>query len=162
MTEGQLNNIIYFCFNFHYSYDSKLYDNAPEYLLEKWNKYIGFKPKSIDLNLPHILNNKHLYRPDLIRWIEKWDRNSQFESVKEILNIIILLNERYLGSANELVDKYWTLSELIELFENIVGDINNINKEHYRHIHILIERSINEWKSNPINNREFTINTIIN
>ena len=48
MTKEQLDNIIGFCFNFHPQNGINLDSSNGEYLLEKWNKFIGVKPYSVE------------------------------------------------------------------------------------------------------------------
>ena len=59
MNKSQLNNLINFCFNFHSVMGVDPFYKSPDYILEKWNKYIGVKP---------IHNKSFVTNEDLLFW----------------------------------------------------------------------------------------------
>jgi hypothetical protein len=148
MTKNQLYNLIYFCGNFSSYMDSKLEDHNAEYILEKWNKYIGVKPIKND-NLPtkeYIISNGFIDKRIKI-WVDRWSRNNEYDEVKEILHFITIVNSRTFSSIikEKNPDLYWTPSELLNEIRKVIPNVNEINKEAYTHLHEILKMHINEW-----------------
>lgn len=149
MNKDQLDNFINFCFNFHIEMDNYFIDCDYKYIMEKWNKYISIEP---------ISNNKNLKKIDFNEWVHKWkaDENQIF-NIKEILAFLYELNKRPLIGENIYLPS-WTLSELIESFEDITGlKIESINKNRYNGLHQLIRNRVEYWLDREVNKREYKL-----
>ncbi len=165
MTKIQLDNLIKFSFNFHKTMGCSLKEHSADYLLEKWNKYIGTKPNAIKLpTRKYIIENKHLHNDDIVEWISRWNIQTEYDQVKEILNFILLINSKYFPTEKnrkELTNT-WSVSDLIRAYKTTIGDPNLINNEPYSHLHALLIKSMNEWLKNDVETmRDYTLNTIV-
>jgi hypothetical protein len=162
MTENQLDNLICFCFNFHVTMDSNPKDHNSQYILEKYNKYIGIIPKD--------LGNKEFIDIDLDRgtaWMTSYKnlwKVENYNKVKEILHFLFVINTRPL-----IVRHHWNLpdgmegwspSELIGEFEKWIGDPEQINKGVYNHLHEIVNREIKDWLSEKSINRDYKLNIL--
>jgi len=157
MVNSQLRNLISFCFLFHSQSGSSLDEHSPEYLLEKYNKFLGveFSPKK-DLNVEQEMIVQYFWVFDnkLSRWILNWDKNGDyFPKVKNILFFIIVLNTKYLRRPTN--SDVWSISDIVKEFENYIGRPEEINTEPYNHIHALIESTIDEFISKNL--REYNL-----
>lgn len=161
MNKSQLDNLIHFCANFH-KVHVKIEDQNVDYILEKWNKYIGVEPIKND-NLPSandISKNYPLRSGDLVRWFNRWGKNGNYDKVKEILNFILITNTKFFSRD----DRYnWTPSELIEIFKNHIGDPEKINTDKYQFLHELVMRSVHdEWLYSDRVNRDYKLCLLVN
>lgn len=177
MTKSQLDNLIGFCFNFHIVMDSDIMEHDASYILEKWEKYIGVKPKSKNIEVEVTSVKKGVYNfksvdsnndMDLLvnhaMWRDKWDKSGKnYDKVREILQFIFILNTRPLNapSYSDLKNKCWTIGELIDVFEKWIGSGEQINTEHYDHLHDVVKKEINKWLSGTANNREYKLSSLI-
>jgi hypothetical protein len=150
MDKNQIDNLIRFCLAFHKSHNDFIKCD-PSYIKEKWDKYIGFRPKPInyDKNLEFMLD------PSVVQWREKWNVNDHvYIEMKDIINFIIRANEKHFfirpmmsmdGELKPLSPLVWLTSDLITLFEELVGSPERINKELYNHLHPNILKVLNNW-----------------
>jgi hypothetical protein len=124
--------------------DVDLIDIDPTYIMEKWEKYIGVIPKSKDLSYYSIIfippsadkTNDSIARD----WISKWRVDEKtYNEIKEILYFIILLNNKHL--------RLCTPSDIIELFNDNIGDFYNIKNKSGGNLHTLVENRIKNWLS---------------
>lgn len=161
MNANQLHNLIYFCANFHRAFDCKIEDQNSEYILEKWEKYIGVKP-SVNNDLPsasNIMSNKHLYSHELVTWIKRWNRHGQYDKMKDILNFILIINTKMFSKKDDLS---WTPSELISTFEKNIGNSKDISNFEYSHLHELIMRKLhNDWLTSDKIYRDYKLCLLI-
>ena len=149
-----MDNIIGFLFNFHRQCDVELLNQSPSYIREKWNKYIGTKPKSVYDEISNVTISK---------WLKRWHvSNDEFLELKDILYLILLLNTK---SLLVRYDGYpwnvWDLETLIDTFSSFV-EIKDINNEYYCHSHHLIKMEISKWLDKPENRRTYNLNIILN
>jgi hypothetical protein len=124
-----------------------------DYILEKWEKYIGTKPKeneNLDWSVLSALDRINFddNRDFLIKWRYKWGL-SNYTKIKEILYFISIINKKGLY--------LHTPSGIIDIYTKLIGDPNLINKYEYKHLHVLVEESFNRWKDTLVNNREFKL-----
>lgn len=175
MTKSQLDNLINFCFNFHRSMDINMDGCSHDYLLKKWDKYIGVKPYTNDsLDITYIREEMRdirkyrtlgttplgLDREDIRRieslsnWSDKW---ISYHCVKEILYFISVVNSK----GFYIDDNCWSPSQLVDIFREWVGDPEDINKEPYKHLHSNLEREVNMWLKETANNRDYKLCSLI-
>lgn len=139
MTEIKLNNIIRFSFNFHTTMGCDLTDFSPDYILEKWYKYLGdIKPIEISIS-----DDRQLYiKNTFVDWIAIWGEES-YKDMLNYLNIIRSINSKSFKKYESFSDKIWLPSELIELFEKSTEGVST--KIEYNFIHDLIKMEIDNW-----------------
>jgi hypothetical protein len=144
MNKNQIDNLIRFSFAFHKSHNDFI-DCDPSYIKEKWDKYIGFRPKPIDYDK----NLEFMLDPSVIQWREKWHVNDHiYIEMKDIINFIIRANEKHFFIRSigiPLSERIWLTSDLITLFEELVGSPERINKELYNHLHPNLIRVLDNW-----------------
>jgi hypothetical protein len=160
MEKGQIDNLIHFCFNFHKTMDNYFVNSDPTYIIEKWNKYIGFKPNERDVELS---------QDPMTDWIVKWKVDiKQYDVLKEIIDFIIKVNKKHFFPRGLEADEndpsnhikpnmVWSVSELVELFEENIGSSESINEFEYRHTHHVIENAIQNWLSNTQIKRDYNL-----
>jgi hypothetical protein len=162
MDKNQIDNLIRFSFAFHKSHNDFI-NCDPSYIKEKWDKYIGFRPKPIsyDKTLESMLD------PQVNQWRDKWHVNDHiFIEMKDIINFIIRANEKHFyirpmmmqdGSMKPLSELVWMTSDLISLFEELVGSPERINKELYNHMHTNLVRKLDTWKNEISIGRDYQL-----
>ena len=138
----------------------------PEYIMEKWDKYIGVKP-TIENTL--ILNNIN----PINKWIERWHvSDEQVESMRNILTFILKVNHKHFfirgfdadenDPSNHIKpNSVWFLSDLIELFEEVVGPAEDINKELYNHLHPNVAEVITDWENSKLVRRDNNLTLLL-
>lgn len=158
MTKDQLNNLINFSFHFHEMMDMKILDCDKSYLIEKWDKYIGLKPKSI-ITYEYFIENKTYFHLVIRRWFDRWDKDG--DSWVDVSPIINFINEINLLDPIGKFDKIMTPEDLINLFTKHIGDINKINKVEYNSLHQSIKTNyiVNRWKNKL--KREYNLTLIL-
>lgn len=162
MNKNQIDNLIRFCLAFHKSHNDFI-NCDPSYIKEKWNKYIGFRPKPIDYEK----NLEFMLDPSVVQWREKWRVNDHtYIEMKDIINFIIRINEKHffirpMMSIDEefipLSPFVWIPSDLITLFEELVGSTERINKELYNHLHTNILKVLNIWLKETSIGRDYQL-----
>lgn len=159
MYKNQIDNLIRFSFAFHKSHNDFIMCD-PSYIKEKWNKYIGFGPKPIDYDK----NLEFLLDPSVIKWRQNWNVNDHtYIEMKDIINFIIRVNEKhffirpmYSIPDGELI-QVWTTSDLITLFEELVGSTERINKDLYNHLHTNLVKVLDTWLSETSIGRDYRL-----
>ena len=152
MNKIQLDNLIHFCFLFHPSMDCNWKMQSPDYIKEKWNKYIGIDVKHHDLDRSYFTHNT-------INWLKRWQvSNEDWIELKRIIRFIVSLSEKPILKAGRYKD-VWTISEIIENFENQIAPVNSITQIPYNHIHALIKIQIENWIDDNI--REYNLSLLI-
>ena len=154
MTKVQLDNLIQFCFLFHPSCDCDWRKQSPDYIKEKWNKYIGIDVKHYDFD-------KSYFTIDTSNWLKTWKvSNEDWIELKRVIRFIMSLSEKPLIKAGRYKD-VWTLSEIIENFENQIAPISEITQTPYNHTHALIKAEIEKWLDTTQNNREYSLSLLV-
>jgi len=152
MTKIQLDNLIHFCFVFHPSMDCNWEMQSPDYIKEKWNKYIGIDVKHHDLDRSYFTHNT-------INWLKRWNvSNEDWIELKRVIRFIVSLSEKPILKAGKY-KHVWTISEIIENFENQIAPVNEITQIHYNHIHALIKIEMEKWINDNI--REYNLSLLI-
>ena len=170
MTKNQLDNLIGFCFNFHINMDSDILDHDYDYIMEKWEKYIGVKPSEIDsfeLNLfkrringidkMEIRKYNKDFKYPVNDWMGKWDCDAKYwKNIKEIFHFICVLNTRPLIQYRETKIKVaWSIEEIVCEFKKWIGDPESINTDVYKHLHYNIKSVMDKWLET--NKREYKL-----
>jgi hypothetical protein len=154
MTKTQLDNLIQFCFLFHPSCDCDWKMQSPDYLKEKWNKYIG-------IDVIHNDYDKSYFTKNMVDWLKRWNvSNEDFAELKRVIRFINSLSEKPLLKAGRYKD-VWTLSEIIENFENQIAPVSEITQTSYNHTHALIKQEIEKWLDDTQNNREYSLSLLL-
>ena len=123
---------------------------SPDYIKEKWNKYIGIDVKHHDLDRSYFTHNT-------INWLKTWNVSDEdWIELKRIIRFIISLSDKPILKYR---DKNWKPSELIENFENQIGPVSEITQVPYNHIHALIKIQIENWIDDNI--REYNLSLLI-
>jgi hypothetical protein len=154
MTKSQLDNLIQFCFLFHPQCDCDWKSQSPSYLLEKWNKYIG-------IDVSHTEYDKSYFTHNSTNWIKLWNvSNEDWIKLKRVIRFIVSLGEKPILPAGKYLS-VWTLSELVDNFENQIAPVSQITANQYNHTHELINQEITKWLETTENSREYRLNLII-
>ena len=154
MTKSQLDNLIQFCFLFHPSCDCDWEKQSPDYIKEKWNKFIGVDVTNYEYDKSYFTNN-------MVNWLKRWNvSNEDFAELKRVIRFITSLSEKPLIKAGRYKD-VWTLSEIIENFENQISPISEITQTPYNHTHSLIKSEIEKWLDITQNNREYSLSLLV-
>lgn len=126
--KNKIDNLVRYALFCHKTMDVDMLNNSPDYIIEKWNKFIGFTP--IDKDYSNIKSDARY-----IQYQNRWKvSDSEFNSIAHIMSFTYLINY---GIKN--------VSYLIDLFEKNFGSIENINDELYTHTHTILDRAIDEW-----------------
>jgi hypothetical protein len=148
MTKIQLDNLIHFCFLFHPSMDCNWKMQSPDYIKEKWNKYIGIDVRNLD-------DDKSYLTYSNIDWLKRWNvSNEDWIELKRVIRFIISLSDKPILKYRDV----WKPSELIENFENQIGPVSEITQVPYNHIHPLIKKEIDRWIDDNI--REYNLSLL--
>lgn len=118
------------------------------YIFEKYQSLIGLRinhhliiknivDSSIDrsLLLPNRAIKKQISLINKKAWMSKWGTEMSKDQ-ESVLNYLCEVNA---------VD-YPTPSNIISIFSKNIGNINDINKVSYNHIHVLLREEINKYK----------------
>lgn len=149
MNKTQLDNLIKFSVLFR---TEGLDRSSPDYVLEKWNSFIGNpKFKNLDDLIEEIrVNQEILYEPD--KWRKKWNiiekNTSKWLEVRNIAYFIYLVNKV------KTLDITYILECYNRLFEYYDGEVINSN------LHPLLEDKINTWLDSTRIKRDYKINLI--
>ena len=135
----------------------KVLDCDKDYLIEKWNKYIGVKPKEVNITYEYFLENKTYFHLVIRRWFEKWDKEGKYWN--ELLPIINFINEINLLDPLGRFNSIMTPDDLISLFTKHIGDIEEINKQEYNSLHKLINSKVENWLNKL--KREYNLTLIL-
>ena len=155
MTKTQLDNLIQFCFLFHPSCDCDWTMQSPDYLKEKWNKYIGIDVTNYEFDKSYFTNN-------MTNWLKRWNvSNEDFSELKRVIRFITSLSEKPLLKAGRYNKDVWTLSEIIENFENQIDSVSEITQTPYNHTHALIKQEIEKWLDSIQNSREYNLSLLV-
>lgn len=159
MNKIQLDNLIRFNTIFVDGISgADILNHNDEYILEKWDKYIGiynFKDIYFDLETDLIGLNISIPKEKvnipskMIEWKELWGEE-RYKNVKNILYYI-------------LVTKVYGLlpSVMVENFEKIVGNVDDINKYPGPRLHALVEMEIDRILKINKYKRDYELNILL-
>jgi hypothetical protein len=144
MYNQQLDNLINFSFNFNNSMSSNFVEHCPDYIYEKWSKYIGIYPNKVK-------NKIKIKSIDI--WVNKWSVSEEdFENLYPILVFIDSLNQLH---------KLKT-SDIVLLFEKFIGfSVSEINKLPYNDLHQNVINYISIWKKQPSVKRDYNLLSLV-
>jgi hypothetical protein len=121
---------------------------SPDYIKEKWNKYIGIDVRNFD-------DDKSYLTYSNIDWLKRWNvSNEDWIELKRIIRFIVSLSDKPILKYRDV----WKPSELIENFENQIGPVSEITQVPYNHIHALIKKEIDRWIDDNI--REYNLSLL--
>jgi hypothetical protein len=121
---------------------------SPDYIKEKWNKYIGIDVRNFD-------DDKSYLTYSNIDWLKRWNvSNEDWIELKRVIRFIISLSDKPILKYRDV----WKPSELIENFENQIGPVSEITQVPYNHIHPLIKKEIDRWIDDNI--REYNLSLL--
>ena len=121
---------------------------SPDYIKEKWNKYIGIDVRNFD-------DDKSYLTYSNIDWLKRWNvSNEDWIELKRVIRFIISLSDKPILKYSDV----WKPSELIENFENQIGPVSEITQVPYNHIHYLIKKEIDRWIDDNI--REYNLSLL--
>lgn len=151
MNKNQIDNLIRFSVAFHISHNNLLTCD-PSYIVEKWDKYIGIKPKKLEF----ILYGHNSYLVN--EWRERWNvDDNNYNEIKGIIYFINKINEKHFFIRRNYSEKVWITSDLITLFEELVGPLEKINKNIYNHLHPNIVKIMDKWKDDTTIGRDYQL-----
>ena len=147
---NQIVNLYKFNINFSKYADNKLMDMSPDYVIEKYNHWIGFTP-TVEYKM---------YTPDDMStfFLNYWKRWSVYEKYSvEVKNILM-----YLYSSQNL-----KTTEMFSKFEQYIGSVSMISDvPHKRGLHVLTEKFVLEVVNRNSENmkvilREMKLRTLV-
>lgn len=149
MNQEKLKNLVKFSFLFYGNMNKDISLSSCDYIIEKWDRYIGVKPKDNNsLNYKEIIMKKDLTNMDIfikneiICRVNRWGIED-YNKIKEIFYYICIINYK---SFNYNASNMWLPTDLISEFRKNIGDPNLINDEiDINGIHPLIMDEINYW-----------------
>jgi hypothetical protein len=147
---NQIVNLYKFNINFSKYADNKLMDMSPDYILEKYNHWIGFTP-TVEYKM---------YTPDDMStfFLNYWKRWRVYEKYSvEVKNILM-----YLYSSQNL-----QATEMFSKFEQYIGSVSMISDvPNKRGLHVLTEKFVLEVVNSNSENmkvilREMKLRTLV-
>lgn len=142
MTTTQILNLFEFTALFLYSNSIRL--ESPDYIMEKFHKYIYFTGEPIFRDVNRFKIKKHdihsKYYSTKYNGQEAW---SKVWGENENINSIFLYLENIFNIADHLTNV--TTQQLIDSFNKYIGGVENINKHKYNFVHPLIKLKIYEF-----------------
>lgn len=138
--------------------DIKVLDCDKDYLIEKWDKYIGIKPKEVNMTYEFFLENKSYFHLVIRKWFNTWDKKG--ENWYEVLPIINFINEINLLDPSGRFNDIMTPEDLMSLFTKHIGNLEEINKREYNCLHRLVKQKVETWTMKL--KREYNLALIIN
>ena len=146
MIKSQLDNLINYYILYCSFTDYDVLNTSPDYLLEKWEKYIGIK----DIQNPNkVLDIESKYYHTFKEYQNKWGEESLW--VKDILEFTMVLNTKPYNLCCP--------SELVKTFNDMIGDVNKINNYTYNGLHDILKRKALEWVDHNIRDYNLVILT---
>ena len=146
MENSQMVNLVNFTFLCKDGTDAGFL-SSPDYILEKYDKMIGFDPTEKVKELSE--ESEDLKS----KWMDKWNIEDLSPKEESILNYLCDIN------TERIEDVY----EVMKLFRHHIGDIRNIKTEQYGHLHTNFKRFVNSYISNDNdNNRKHGLKFIDN
>jgi hypothetical protein len=134
---------------------------TPDYLKEKWNKYIGIDVTNYENITYSLMFDRSYFTNNMTNWLKRWNvSNEDFSELKRVIRFITSLSEKPLLKAGRYKD-VWTLSEIIENFENQIAPVSEITQTPYNHIHALIKQEMEKWLDTTQNSREYNLSLLV-
>lgn len=153
MKMSQINNLLSFTILLsRVSKDSYFMNSDISYIWEKYQKMIGLTPIKMDGEFSDwwqvvVLGDfKAMSKKAL--WIEKWGRRKLTRDQESVLNYLCVIDINSMS-----------LENILEIFKNYIGQVEDISTEEYTHIHPLMKDFIEEYKEKF--RREINIEVLI-
>lgn len=170
MNKIQLNNLINFTFLFLMIDEDQLYNlSSPDYIIEKWDKFIGYDIKDYKIISYFEFKEKIeqdiqvfdvVYEKDIYIWFNKWDKKGEYWY--KIYPILKYLDEIQmlvrLSSRRNLV---LTPNMIIGSFDKFFN-IENVSKIEYNSLHPVLKKNILNWLSIKKIKREYILLILLN
>ena len=132
--KNKIDNLVRYTLFCHKTMYVDMLGNSPDYIIEKWTKFIGFKP-SKDSNYYSQVSNDTRY----IKYKNRWNlSDSDFDDISYIMAFTYVINDY--GIKN--------VSSLIDMFQSNFGSIYNINDVLYNGVHTLLVKAVDDWINN--------------
>jgi hypothetical protein len=132
--KNKIDNLVRYSLFCHKVMDVDMLGNSPDYIIEKWTKFIGFKPTK-DSNYYSQVRNDTRY----IKYKNRWNlSDSDFDDIAYIMAFTYAINDY--GIKN--------VSSLIDMFQSNFGSIYNINDVLYNGMHTLLVKAVDDWINN--------------
>jgi hypothetical protein len=155
MITEQAKNLVNFSILTHSMLDEGILGHDPSYIMEKWDKYIGIEPNKMSDEEFDKVKYDH---PILGIWIAKWRvKDEQIENMKSILTFIVKVNQKHFYTRGFDTNSVWLLSALVELFDKVVGNANNINRHLYNNLHHNVVKVIENWRKHKNVLRDYNL-----
>jgi hypothetical protein len=130
MTSNQLNNLLNFTLLLHKVHtDGYFLQQSPDYILEKYDKMIGFDPLS-----PCDMSKFHVSMRD--NYLKRWYLKRPSTKLLSILNYFF-----------EIHSKPFSVDSVVDAFAIHIGNMGLINNEVYTHLHPLLIKFIDKTKT---------------
>lgn len=150
MGKEKIDNFIEFCWLFTSDYSNIWSRSSPDYILEKWVKYIGFIPKEIEFEK----------NQSILDWCVKFKVSE--EDYLKIKNVVYFLYEITDNTAPEKFSLDYLIVKLKECTGLTIFDIKN---NRYKNIHTILKKRLeDDFLTKPINKsvyRDFLISEIL-
>lgn len=129
MENDQMVNLVNFTLLFRKEADDSAFEKSHiSYIMEKYDKMIGFEPteelKELNPKAEEIKNE----------WESKWRITNLSKKEESVVNYLCDINSYG-----------FDVPKLVKIFETHIGDIQNINKERYGHIHAMFKNFVNNY-----------------
>jgi hypothetical protein len=146
MKKNQILNLVGFTFVLHGCTGTSLLMQSPNYILEKYDKFIGFKPISKEEEL----KTMYSFESERVKIWGTYSGDDKFrgykDDFKKILNYLFFINGQPMMKGHEnnrnYVSKYFDISDLIKYFSRFVGPVELISNHLYTHIHPLVKTNV--------------------
>jgi hypothetical protein len=130
MENDQMVNLVNFTLLFRKeSGDSAFEKSHISYIIEKYDKMIGFEPTE---DLKELNPKAEEIKSE---WENKWRITSLSKKEESIVNYLCDINST----------KGLDVPKMVKIFEIHIGDLQNINKERYGHLHVMFKNFVNMY-----------------
>jgi hypothetical protein len=150
--KAQLDNLIDISIFFHRSMDMEIEFQSPDYILEKWEKYIGFLPQCDEKPVGGIE----------LSWVSRWGVDEgDWKKLGKAFRFFLEVNKKAFAVSS---DKFsvWSPSLLIDLFEEMIGSVELINKDYYNSgLHELVRKKRDYWIWQNDFGRDYKLNLLV-
>lgn len=131
--DRELNKIVNLL-RFTILFKDNLYNQSPDYIIEKYDHFIGFEPTVV----------YRIYTPDLmtnffLKYYKRWKVD---DSITEKINMIL----KYLLCSQPSI----RLLNIVKSFEEYIGELESISSEPKRGLHTNLENIVNSIISNNL------------
>lgn len=131
MNTNQLNNLINFTLLFHKVHvDGYYLQQSPSYIIEKYDKMIGFDP------LSPVDDGNKFHNALKVSYLKRWNVVNPSPKIISILNYFL-----------EIHSESFSVHRVIDLFSIHIGSMELITNKVYSHLHPILISFIEKVKS---------------